>query len=159
MELRYRENSLELDIFDKKNEFPFQVIRYPHLDSAIPRSIPYGVFTGLLYRRYRICTRKPTFLLRSVELATILMDKRCSKGRLCSLFSQVSVSESSTSMEMVCELSIQTVFTAVGELFIARSHRERLFFYYFIYVYVGYTSHRADTRTEVCDSSLILWRR
>ena len=86
MELRYRGNSLELDIFDKKNEFPFQVIRYPHLDSVIPTSIPYGVFTGLLYRRYRICNRKPIFLDRSVELATVLMNKRCSKRRLCRLF-------------------------------------------------------------------------
>ena len=69
------------------------------------------------------------------------------------------MSENSTSMEMLCEFSIQTVLKAVGELFIARSHRELLYFYYFIYVYVGYTSHRADTRTEVCDSSLVLWRR
>jgi hypothetical protein len=86
MELRYAGDSLELDVFDKKTEFPFQVIRYPHLNSTIPTSIPYGVFTGLLYRRYLICTRKSVFLQRSVELAMTLLDKLCSKRRLCSLF-------------------------------------------------------------------------
>ena len=86
MELRYIGNSLELEVFDKKKEFPFSVIRYPHLDSVIPISIPYGVFTGLLYRRYRICTRKTVFLDQSVELAKTFRDKRCSKRRLCCLF-------------------------------------------------------------------------
>ena len=86
MELRYIGNSLELMVFDKKKEFPFRVIRYPHLDSVIPTSIPYGVFTGLLYRRYRICTRKTVFLKNAVELAMSLRDKRCSQRRLCNLF-------------------------------------------------------------------------
>jgi hypothetical protein len=46
----------QLNICDKRTSFPFDVIRYPHMDSTIPINIPYGVFTGLLYRRYRICT-------------------------------------------------------------------------------------------------------
>ena len=86
MEIKYSDGSLLLDVFDKKKEFPFEVIRYPHLDSVIPTSIPYGVFTGLLYRRYRICNRKSVFLNRCVELAMILLNKGCTKRRLCSLF-------------------------------------------------------------------------
>ena len=84
----YLGNPLELDVFDKKTEFPFQVKRYPHFDSIIPTSILYGMFAGLLYRRYQICTCKSVFLQRSVELAQTLLDKLCSKRWLCKLFSK-----------------------------------------------------------------------
>ena len=75
-----------LDLFDKRDEFPFQVIRFPHMDSSIPISIPYGVFTGGLYRRYRICSSPNTFIRRSVELAVLLVTKGCSRRRIWRLF-------------------------------------------------------------------------
>ena len=74
------------DVYDKKKAFPFTVIRYPHLDSLIPVNIPYGVFTGLTYRRYRICSHKEAFLRNVIELAMTLLSKGCSKRRLISLF-------------------------------------------------------------------------
>ena len=51
---RSKSGSLELDIFDKRAEFSFKVIRYPHMGSEIPKSIPMGVFTGGLHRLYFI---------------------------------------------------------------------------------------------------------
>ena len=83
------------------------MIRYPHLDSVIPTSIPYGVFTGLLYRRYRICTRKTVFLKNAVELAMSLRDKRYSQCRLCN--PQYSFSEGSTKMELLSTIFIQAL--------------------------------------------------
>ena len=80
------DGSLELDIFDKKKAFPFRVIRYPHMDSVIPTNIPYGVWTGLLYRRYRICTKPEVFVKRAVELGITLAHKGCSVRRLIRLF-------------------------------------------------------------------------
>lgn len=75
-----------MDVYDKKKAFPFTVIRYPHTDSLIPINIPYGVFTGLTYRLYRICSHKKAFLRNVVELAMTLLSKGCSKRRLISLF-------------------------------------------------------------------------
>ena len=46
-----------MDVFDKRRSFPFEVIRYPHMESVIPSNIPYGVFVELLFTRYRICNR------------------------------------------------------------------------------------------------------
>ena len=86
MELKYTNGFLALDVYDKKKAFPFTVIRYPHLDSLIPVNIPYGVFTGLTYRRYRICSHKEAFLRNVIELAMTLLSKWCSKRRLISLF-------------------------------------------------------------------------
>jgi hypothetical protein len=46
MSIHDRGAELELDLYDKRNDFPFRVIRYPNRESVIPSSIPYGVFTG-----------------------------------------------------------------------------------------------------------------
>ena len=40
MTIRVIGGSFALDLFDKRNTFPFEVIRYPHMDSNIPSSIP-----------------------------------------------------------------------------------------------------------------------
>ena len=37
---------LDVDVYDKRQDFPFPVIRYPHMVSLIPTYIPYGVFLG-----------------------------------------------------------------------------------------------------------------
>ena len=77
---------LSLDLYDKRADFPFKVIRFPHLDSLIPVSIPYGGFTGGLYRRYRICNSPDTFVKRCFELASLLTNKGCSRRKLWRLF-------------------------------------------------------------------------
>ena len=54
--LETRGKRLRLSVYDKRKSFPFHVRRYPLMSSLIPRSIPYGVFVGLLHRGYRICS-------------------------------------------------------------------------------------------------------
>ena len=83
---RSKSGSLELDIFDKRAEFSFKVIRYPHMDSEIPKSIPMGVFTGGLHRLYFIINNPGIFLNRSLELASLLEEKRVSRRQLWKLF-------------------------------------------------------------------------
>ena len=77
---------LSIDVFDKRSEFPFNVIRYPNMDSNIPTSLPYGSFTGGLYRLYRICNDSKVFLSRAIEFAVLLLRQGCTKSRLIALF-------------------------------------------------------------------------
>jgi len=78
--------SFRVDVFDKRAEFPFRVLRYPHTDSLIPESIPYGVFTGQLYRYYRICTELTDFLRNSLVLVQTMREQGCSLQRLSKCF-------------------------------------------------------------------------
>ena len=80
-------SGLVVDVFDKKKEFPFKVVRYPHLDSEIPSSIPYGVFTGQLHRFRRICSFYTCFVRNACEVALILGRQKSSFGRLKLTFS------------------------------------------------------------------------
>jgi hypothetical protein len=78
--------SLELDVFDKRKEFPFAVRRYPQMCSLIPQSIPYGVFVGQLTRYYRVCTQTGFFVENARILALTLITQGCKKSRIVKCF-------------------------------------------------------------------------
>ena len=86
MRIFERNNRLEVDVFDKRKEFPFTVRRYPQMCSLIPQSIPYGVFVGQLTRYYRVCTRPEFFVENARLLALTLLAQGCKKGRLFKCF-------------------------------------------------------------------------
>ena len=73
-------------MYDKRNDFPFKVVRYPHLDSEIPTNLPYGVFTRLTHRHDRICSEREDFINESVALAKCLQAQGAVKHRLVSSF-------------------------------------------------------------------------
>ena len=86
MDLKGCGNRFHIDVYDKRKSFPFVVTRYPHMDSLIPRTIPYGVLVGQLHRVYRICTEWENFVDSAVDVAWALAKNGCHKGRLCKLF-------------------------------------------------------------------------
>jgi hypothetical protein len=79
-------NSLRIDVFDKRAEFAFAVLRYPHADSLMPADISYGVFTSQLHRYYRICTAQVDFVRNCAMLAGTMQRQGCTRGRLVKRF-------------------------------------------------------------------------
>lgn len=75
-----------LSVYDKRKSFPFFVRRYPNMLSMIPKSIPYGVFSGLLYRAYNICSHVPEFISQSLEIAHTLLNNGCMVNKLNRMF-------------------------------------------------------------------------
>jgi len=73
---------LRIDVYDKRAEFPFCVIRYPRVDSLIPASIPYGVFVGQVHRIHRICSLWDSFARSAVLQASVQATQGCSVLRL-----------------------------------------------------------------------------
>lgn len=82
MKLQHNHDRLHLSIFDKRNDYPFVVLRYPHMCSLIPSSIPYSVLTGQLYRFSRICTTWQDFLDESAKVIQVLLVQGCEKSVL-----------------------------------------------------------------------------
>jgi hypothetical protein len=78
---------LAVDVYDKRKDFPFKVVRYPHLDSAIPSSIPYGVFVGQLHRFKRICSSYTCFVRNACDVANTLGRQKSCFRRLKRTFS------------------------------------------------------------------------
>ncbi len=75
-----------LDVYDKRKDFPFTVVRYPAMSSLIPPSMPYGVFVSQLYRYYRICTSAQAFVGRAADLGRTMLQRGCHFTRLCRCF-------------------------------------------------------------------------
>ena len=71
-----------LSVYDKRKSFPFTVRRYPRMNSLIPRTIPYGVFTGLLWRGFRINSGVNGFVSYALEIAQILRANGCTTKKL-----------------------------------------------------------------------------
>jgi len=86
MHVRSAGNRFHVSVFDKRTTFPFEVRRYPRLDSLIPNTIPYGVFTGQLHRGYRICSEHQDFLAFSMQVAQRLITNGCARHRLLKKF-------------------------------------------------------------------------
>ena len=53
-----------ISIYDKREDFAFQIVNFPHMDSNIPTNPAYGVYIPQLVRYARICTSKVDFINR-----------------------------------------------------------------------------------------------
>ena len=51
-----------ISIYDKRDDFNFQNINFPHMDSNIPGNLAYGVYISQLVRHATVCTSKVDFL-------------------------------------------------------------------------------------------------
>ena len=53
-----------MSIYDKRDDFSFRIVNFPHMDSNIPANPAYGVYISQLVRNARICTSKVDFMNR-----------------------------------------------------------------------------------------------
>ena len=50
-----------ISLYDKRDDFTFRIVNFPHMDSNIPTNPAYGVYISQLVRYARICTSKVDF--------------------------------------------------------------------------------------------------
>ena len=53
-----------ISIYDKRENFTFRIVNFPHMDINIPANPAYGVYISQLVRYARICTSKVDFMNR-----------------------------------------------------------------------------------------------
>ena len=51
-----------ISIYDKRDDFIFRIVNFPHMDSNIPANPAYSVYISQLVRYARICTSKVDFM-------------------------------------------------------------------------------------------------
>ena len=62
-----------LSVYDKRDDFSFRIVNFPHMDSNIPANPAYGVFISQLVRYARLCTSKLDFIDRLHRLSSHLL--------------------------------------------------------------------------------------
>ena len=55
-------------IYDKGDDFNFEIVNFPFLDGDVPRSPSYGVYTSQLIRFARVCSNVYDFNNRNLFL-------------------------------------------------------------------------------------------
>ena len=60
-------------IYDKREDFNFEIVNFPHLDGDIPRATSYGVYVSQLIRFARCCTKVEDFNMRNISITSKLL--------------------------------------------------------------------------------------
>ena len=77
---------LRVKIYDKRDDFNFDIVNFPFLCGNIPQSPSYGVYVSQLIRFARASTFYEDFLLRSRRLTSKLLGQGYKRFRLISTF-------------------------------------------------------------------------
>ena len=79
-----QDNCLRVKIYDKRDDFNFEIVNFPFLCGNIPQSPSYGVYMSQLIRFARASTFYDDFLFRSRQLTTKLLGQGYKRSRLIS---------------------------------------------------------------------------
>ena len=60
-------------IYDKRDDFNFEIVNFPFLDGVVPRSISYGVYIAQRVRFARVCSHVDAFNNRNTFLTSKLL--------------------------------------------------------------------------------------
>ena len=61
-----------ISVYDKRDDFDFRIVNFPHMDSNIPANPAYGIYISQLVRYARISTSKADFLHRLCQVSSRL---------------------------------------------------------------------------------------
>jgi hypothetical protein len=73
---------LSTKIYDKRDDFNFQIINFPNMCSNIPSSPAYGVYISQLIRYARVSSNYSDFMKRHLHLRNRLLDQGYTNIRL-----------------------------------------------------------------------------
>ena len=73
---------LSTRIYDTRDDFKFEIINFPHMDSNIPSSPAYGVYISQLIRYARGCSKYSEFAKRHQILTKRLLNQGFVRSRL-----------------------------------------------------------------------------
>ena len=77
---------LTTQLFDKRDDFNFPIVNFPHICSNIPLSPAYGVYVSQLIRYTRACSVYGDFIRRGKLLGEKLLSQGYEESRLKSTF-------------------------------------------------------------------------
>ena len=79
-----RDGQLRTSLYDKRDDFNFDITNFPFLSSNIPSSPAHGVFISQLIRYARACSSYEYFILRAMRLSNGLLGQGYVRERLIS---------------------------------------------------------------------------
>ena len=75
-------------IYDKRDDFAFDIVNFPFLDGDVPRPTSYGVYISQLIRFARVCSHVADFNARNKSLTAKLPQQGYRYHKLRNTFSK-----------------------------------------------------------------------
>ena len=72
LKIRSEEGRLDFSVYDKRDDFSFEIVNFPFIESCIPKKSALGVFYSQLIRYARICSKCEAFKAKGIGLVTRL---------------------------------------------------------------------------------------
>ena len=82
LNLKCENDVLVSSVYDKRDNFSFEIVNYPYIDSCIPKKSALGVFSSQLIRYARICSKFTDFKVKSTSLVIKLRNQGYSANGL-----------------------------------------------------------------------------
>ena len=76
------------EIYDKRDDFNFEIVNFPFLDGDVPRSPSYGVYISQLIRFARLCSNVDDFNNRNLILTAKLLEQSYRYHKIRKAFSK-----------------------------------------------------------------------
>ena len=68
LKIKSENSTLNFSVYDKRDDFSFDIVNYPYIDSCIPKKSALGVYYSQLIRYARLSSKYEDFLIRSRSL-------------------------------------------------------------------------------------------
>ena len=72
----------ETKLYDKRDDFPFPIVKYPSICSNIHSKTVYNTLTSQFLRFFRVCNKLDPLIFATARLLKLLLAKGCKKYRL-----------------------------------------------------------------------------
>lgn len=82
----HKSGNVSTEVYDKTQDFPFVVRKYPYIHSLMPPAVLNAVFTGQLHRIYNICSNPKLFLTGVSKMTNDILHRGVSPKTLLRLF-------------------------------------------------------------------------
>ena len=88
LHLSISKNIVSTEIYDKRDDFDFEIINFPFLDGDVPRSTSYGVYISQLIRVARASSHVADLNTHNKLLTQKLLKQGYRYHKLCKIFSK-----------------------------------------------------------------------
>ena len=86
LDININNGSFEVCLYDKREDFPFDIVQFAPASSNVPRNILYGVFGTQVIRYFRICSNFDHYENRISKLIQIFLDLGYNKQLLKNVY-------------------------------------------------------------------------
>ena len=88
LDLNVENNTVVTKIYDKRDDFNFEIVNFPFLDGDVPKCTSYGVYISQLIRFARACSKIEDFNSRNLHLTSKLLKQGYRYHKLCKEFAK-----------------------------------------------------------------------